>query len=168
MTPRFTLNPLQVDGAVEKSTVEFTVRFTAPPEEEAIPPWTGPEPSEESLSLARVAASRMSALMGDPASEILAELDVDADRVEPVTRMVERVSAAFEGRRIESAALMLARTGDTAQLEALAEGRLPPGSIPSEQAVQAASPEMAAAYRDFERQLREVYCARYACAPAER
>jgi hypothetical protein len=165
LTPRFKLNPRQENGEVEKSSVEFTVRFLLPPEE-PITPWTGPEPSAEALALARLAASRMSEMRRGPAAEILADLDVDADRIEPVTAIVERLSTEYSAQSPESGALMLARTGTLEQLRALSEGRRPPGPIPSQEAIEAAGPEIEALGREFGERLRERYCARYAC-PAD-
>lgn len=165
LTPRFRLNPRQENGEAEKSSVEFAVRFALPPEE-PITPWTGPEPSAEALALARIAASRMSETQRGPGAEILADLDVDTDRIEAVTAMVERLGAEYLARSPDSAALMLARTGTLAQLRAMSEGRRPPGPIPSREAIKAASPEIEALGREFGRELRERYCARYAC-PAD-
>ncbi|KQY85004.1 hypothetical protein ASD25_08395 [Brevundimonas sp. Root1423] len=165
LTPRFKMNPRQENGEVEKSSVEFTVRFLLPPEEPIVP-WTGSEPSAETMALARIAASRMAETRGGPATRILADLDVDADRIEPVTAMVERVSTEYAARSPETGALMLARTGNLDQLRALAEGRRPPGPIPSREAIEAASAESEALGREFGQRLRERYCARYAC-PAD-
>ena len=164
LTPRFKLNPLQRDGEVGKSSVEFTVRFLLPPEE-SIVPWAGPEPSEEVMALAQVAASRIVESGDDTATGILSDLDVDADRVAVVTRMVERLSADYAARRIESTALMLARSANLTQLRALSEGRRPPGPIPSQATVEAAGPELEALQREFAAELRGVYCARFACSP---
>ncbi|MGZ9113444.1 MAG: hypothetical protein ACXW3K_02380 [Brevundimonas sp.] len=165
LTPRFKLNPRQEDGEVEKSSVQFTVRFALPPEE-PIAAWAGAAPSDEALRLARTAASLRVETTGDPSREILDNLDLDPDRIGVVTGMIERTVTEYSDRHVGAAALMLARTASEPQLRAMAQGRRPPGPIPSRDAMEAAGPELEILSQEFGARLRELYCARYACPAA--
>lgn len=165
LTPRFRLTPRQEAGEATKASVIFSIRFLLP--DDATPePWAGETPSAAALGLARTLASRTveaGAAAPDPA-----ELDVDEDRRAAVMDMIRRVDAEFLSRATEATALMYARTGTMAQLEAMVAGRRPPGSIPAEAVIEAASPELQTLSTARRTRLREVYCARYACPAGSR
>lgn len=166
LTPRFRLNPRTVDGDIEKSTVQFAVRFALPPEE-TIPVWDGEEPSVETVAWVRAGVDRLTERFGPPPHPMLADLDVDEDRRTAVAAMIRTVESGVLDRRLDGVALIMARTSNADQLAAISQGRPPPGPPPPADQARAASSELQTLDREVSGRVRALYCARYSCASSD-
>lgn len=166
LTPRFRLNPRTVDGDIEKSTVQFAVRFALPPEE-TVPAWTGEEPSADTVTWVRAGVDRLTERFGPPPHPMLADLDVDEDRRTAVAAMIRTVESSVLDRRLDGVALLMARTSNADQLAAISQGRPPPGPPPPTDQARAASGELQTLDREVGGRVRALYCARYACAESD-
>lgn len=161
ITPQFRLAPRQVDGDPSKSTVMFIVRFELEHDESGPIPWTGPEPSADRIEAARGLSSWMLHFKADfgPAS-----LGVDADRAGPVESVLTSLQAEFAPRYAEAGALAAARILTREQIEAIIEGRPPPGKAPEEAAVYMAADQLVALNLEFRARFKAWYCGQYVCA----
>lgn len=160
LTPRFQLSPRQVGGAATKASVQFVIRFRMGDDTPAPPPWTGPEPSSQSLETARRLVDQMTGLLPPPQGE---ELDVDPDRTGKVSELVREAWDEFAVRLREGQALTMARSLTPEQVAALAANQRPPGDAPSEKTIFAAMTDEQQAENAMQDRLRELYCARYVC-----
>jgi len=159
LTPEFRVSPRQRDGGPVKGPVRFTIRFALPPPD-APEPWTGPEPSEAALAVARRLAIRgpLAPDLTDPA-----DFDIDPGRHDAVLEMIRATNEAGRDELVDAFALALARTYPLATLEMSARGqrRPPPPSDPA--LFRRALDRFEAVSQAQNDHLRERYCAKFAC-----
>lgn len=162
VAPLFVAEPLEVEGVQRQFRAAFNVVFALPPVE-PVQPWTGAEPSAETMALARRVARRApGTLLHGPDA---VNLDgVAEDRRVEVERMVAQVDTETREEMVEGTAWLLARTQSAGNLEMLTRGQRRP-SRPnwSEGQLERAGDRVAAATERQNARLRELYCARYDC-----
>lgn len=159
VTSDFRLEPRQIDGAAAKARVVFSVRFALDAED--VPPsWTGLEPDEAHIEAARRLTGWLTETKFDHGDE---DLGVDADRAEATARTIVALEAEYAPRAAQALALGLARILTRPQIDALVEGRPPPGKPPEMDVEVAAFDQVAALEAQFRDRLKAWYCGRYDC-----
>lgn len=159
LTPQFQVQPREVDGEAAKSQVQFTVRFALAPD--VMPtPWSGAEPSEDGLALARVVTRRFS--WSPPVAP--SELDVDPDRQAEVAAMIAQVDDEMRAEGAEAAALSMARLMSEGQLRMLTVGQRRPAPPSDVLLFQSANDRFIALTHMRADRIRALYCARWSCA----
>lgn len=164
LTDRFESSPRTRNGVPTASEVAFRVNFALPPVDTVLP-WEGPEPSAETLALAREIAPRLTpGLRQGPRAISLDGLD--ADRVEAVQAMIDGIEREVRPEAVEAIAAAWARTTSPEVLRGMAQGQRPvrPG-LSDEQLERAGDKAKALGLRVNER-LNTVYCAAYDCSDA--
>lgn len=164
LTDRFQSNPQTRNGALTASEVAFRVVFSLPPVDTVLP-WDGPEPSAETLALAREVAPRFTpGLRQGPRAISLDGLD--ADRVEAVQAMIDGLEREVRPEAIEAVATAMARTVSPEDLRGMAMGRRPTRpNLTDEQLDRAGDKAKALGLRANAR-LNALYCAAYDCSDA--
>lgn len=161
LTPRFLVSPRQQDGVSQKARVTFNLRFRLPADEEAPPPWTGPQPDAATIDRLRSMATFMfEGLLSEQAADAP---DVDQDRVAFVQTLFTTAAEDLREEWITATALALARILTPEQVEAAAARRRPPGVWPTEEQMTAASDRLHEVDMELSRRVRAGYCARYEC-----
>ncbi len=159
LTPLIRARPQSVDGIARDSRIMFSINFTPAPGPPIIL-WTEPEPSPDQVARLRPVARDM--ITSDP--DFFRETDgVDPDRVDVVLQIQQDARDRYLEDMVDAMALSLARVLPPEQVDALVEGRRPPGREPDAKRVAASTDrawQVDARYRKF---VRERYCELYDC-----
>lgn len=158
--PQFRLTPRTVNGDIRKSYVQFTVRFTMD-RDDTITPWSGKEPPPELVAALRKSLAQLVEDTGPPPGVDLDNLGVDDARYDEVVAMIQSVEADLLDGRLDAMALAMTRVSTPEQMTAMINGRPPPGPMP--EGLEEAGPELKQLQLQFERRLRDLYCARHMC-----
>lgn len=159
LIPSFRVNPRQLNGENQKSSVTFRIRFNL---EDPLPstPWSEDEPTREHVAAAREYLD----LAGDD-DALGIDLDLrglDLDRQGRVLSMYEQVYRQFSSDIRDAHALAIARLTTTEELADLRNGAVIT-SKSSEDRIARAFDSANNLIRQFETKLRTMYCAEYAC-----
>ena len=98
---------------------------------------------------------------GPPPGVDLDNLGVDDARYDEVVAMIQSVEADLLDGRLDAMALAMTRVSTPEQMTAMINGRPPPGPMP--EGLEEAGPELKQLQLQFERRLRDLYCARHMC-----
>lgn len=149
------LSPKLVDGRPTPTRVQLIMTFPAAPD---FPPYTGPEPSEEAIALARPIAKERVRLQAS--GRIVA--DVAPDRQVLVQSWLDELLPPDPEAEIEQMSLQLARVLSLEQMRNINAGRPPGGVLPDFRTLNGAQfpdPKLIKAADE----LRRRYCAAYDC-----
>jgi len=160
LTPRFRVNPRQVDGETAKSSVRFTIRFRMEPEETPLP-WRGAEPSPEHLAAVAAVVKDRLATESEVDLETL-DLQVDPDLEDRLRAIVLQVDREMRDQREQAAVLAFARLLSPAQLADIEAGR-PWPPRPSDSALKSAGDVAKQVSDKTQDRLRQLYCAEFEC-----
>lgn len=167
LTEAFRIAPKTVDGAPKDASVRFVISFRMA-EEPAIAPYAGRTPPEGAVRAARqIARAGMS---GEHKAMLERDLQVDADRRDAVTAMLDRALKATEAEMVEARALAIVRALSPTQAADVADGYRPRGALPTNTQIEAMGPELKHLDLRISEILRAEYCGAYSCAtefPAE-
>lgn len=163
LAPLFVAEPVELNGVRRASRAEFNIVFALPPID-LVPPWTGPEPSTETMALAREVSRRAPRSLVRGPNAVKTD-GVAEDRRADVEQIVAQVDAESRAEMIEAAAWALARTQSHANLALLTQGqRRPSRPNLSDDQIERARDRIAHATQRQNARLRELYCARYDCS----
>jgi hypothetical protein len=149
------MSPKLVGGKPTPTTVRFGMNF---PVAEDFPPYTGPEPSEEAIALARPLAEQNLRKQGY--ARIVA--DVAADRQALVQSWIDELLPPDPEQEVRRFSLRFARTLTLEQLRNINAGKPPGGVLPDFRTFNGADypdPKQIAAGKE----LRRRYCAKFDC-----
>lgn len=158
----FRVSQASLDNTTVPGTVQFTIRFRMG-EDEALAPWTGPEPTPEHLAAARVFVEQLESWKArdDQTFETM-NLDVDAAQEARVRAIVLAVKEEFLEQEKHAGALLLARLLTPAQLVDAMAGGDPP-DVPEDREIRA-SDAWFQMNIDSARALKRLYCGEFDCS----
>lgn len=147
------------DGRIVTSWINSTVNFTAFDLDQPVRQWTGPEPSEEGLALARRVVKTDLAAHLPTVDELIAGLDFDRRAL--VRNWIEELLPGLEATNRDAPAIQLARLLTPEQLRTiLAGGDVP---TPDYETYEAAFQDVSAEELIALRELRRRFCERWSC-----
>lgn len=153
------LQAAQSDGRIIPRWIESTVNFRAFDLDQPIQRWTGPEPSEEGLDLARRVTETDAAAALPTLDELVAGLDFDRRAL--VRSWFDELLPGFEATNRDAPALQLARLLTPDQLRTILSGGHVPA--PDEESYDAAFEDVSAEQLIALRELRRRFCERWNC-----
>lgn len=150
----------RVDGLIVGRTIQTTVRFLMPEDDAPFGNWTGPEPSESRLALARALVETMTSDFAPSLREEMMD-GLDFDRRATVSQWIDELMPRDPAREKEVATIQFARLFDEYQLRRLLARQ--PVDFPSEEAFYQACPDPTPAEAAALVELKRRYCDRWEC-----
>lgn len=148
------------DGHVVPRWISSTVNFMAFDLDQPVQQWTGPEPSEEGLALARRVVETDPTVIAPTMDDLLAGLDVDRRAV--ITSWIDELLPGYVAMMTDAPAIQLARVLTPDALRTILSGGYVP--TPDDETYEAAFEDVSAEDVIALREIRRRYCERWNCS----